>query len=171
VRGVAAEVFAEQGVEVEYLVGTMIEIPRAALTACMIAEVAEFFSFERTTHADGFGVSRDDAGKFMPLYTGEELEIWPADPFETLDQEGVASCRVRHRARPQGPSGLKVVSAASTAATREREVLPSRRHGLRVVLALPHPVARSPRPGGDRGARRARAREVTPATDGWDGGP
>jgi pyruvate, orthophosphate dikinase len=90
VRGVAAEVFAEQGVTVEYLVGTMIEIPRAALTACKIAEVAEFFSFGTNDLTQmTFGVSRDDAGKFMPLYTSEEHEIWPADPFETLDQEGV----------------------------------------------------------------------------------
>ncbi|HOT24399.1 MAG TPA: pyruvate, phosphate dikinase [Thermoleophilia bacterium] len=90
VRGVAAEVFAEQGVEVDYLVGTMIEVPRAALTADEIAEVAEFFSFGTNDLTQmTLGVSRDDAGKFLPLYTSEQLEIWPADPFETLDQDGV----------------------------------------------------------------------------------
>ena len=90
VRAVAAEVFAEQGVELDYLVGTMIEIPRAALTACKIAEVAEFFSFGTNDLTQmTLGVSRDDAGKFMQLYTSEALEIWPSDPFETLDQEGV----------------------------------------------------------------------------------
>ncbi len=90
VRGIAAEVFAEAGVEVDYLVGTMIEIPRAALTADKIAEVAEFFSFGTNDLTQmTFGVSRDDAGKFLPLYTSEALEIWPADPFATLDQEGV----------------------------------------------------------------------------------
>jgi pyruvate,orthophosphate dikinase len=90
VREVAAKVFAEQGVEVDYLVGTMIEIPRAALTADQIAEVAEFFSFGTNDLTQmALGVSRDDAGKFLPLYTSEELEIWPADPFATLDQEGV----------------------------------------------------------------------------------
>jgi pyruvate,orthophosphate dikinase len=90
VRAIAAEVFAEQGVEVEYLVGTMIEIPRAALTADKIAEVAEFFSFGTNDLTQmTLGVSRDDAGKFLPLYTSEALEIWPADPFATLDQEGV----------------------------------------------------------------------------------
>jgi pyruvate,orthophosphate dikinase len=90
VRGVAADVFAEQGTEVDYLVGTMIEIPRAALTADEIAEVAEFFSFGTNDLTQmTLGVSRDDAGKFLPLYTSEALEIWPADPFATLDQSGV----------------------------------------------------------------------------------
>jgi pyruvate,orthophosphate dikinase len=90
VRRVAAEVFAEQGVTVDYLVGTMIEVPRAALTADQIAEVAEFFSFGTNDLTQmTFGVSRDDAGKFLPLYVSEEKEIWPSDPFATLDQEGV----------------------------------------------------------------------------------
>ena len=88
VRAVAAEVFAERGMEVEYLVGTMIEIPRAALTADKIAGVAEFFSFGTNDLTQmTYGVSRDDAGKFLPPYLKEE--IWPADPFATLDQEGV----------------------------------------------------------------------------------
>ena len=88
VRQVAAEVFAERGMEVEYLVGTMIEIPRAALTADKIAGVAEFFSFGTNDLTQmAYGVSRDDAGKFLPPYLKEE--IWPADPFATLDQEGV----------------------------------------------------------------------------------
>jgi pyruvate,orthophosphate dikinase len=88
VREVAEEVFAQQGVRVEYLVGTMIEVPRAALTAGEIAQEAQFFSFgtndlTQTT----LGVSRDDAGKFLPVYL--ERVIWPADPFATLDVEGV----------------------------------------------------------------------------------
>ena len=88
VRDTAAAVFAEQGVEVDYLVGTMIEIPRAALTADKIAETAEFFSFGTNDLTQmTFGISRDDAGKFLGQYLEEE--IWPADPFETLDQEGV----------------------------------------------------------------------------------
>ena len=90
VRSVAADVFAEQGVAVDYLVGTMIEIPRAALTADKIAEVAEFFSFGTNDLTQmTLGVSRDDAGKFLPLYVSEDKEIWPADPFASLDQEGV----------------------------------------------------------------------------------
>jgi pyruvate,orthophosphate dikinase len=88
VRDTAAAVFAEQGLEVDYLVGTMIEIPRAALTAGEIAETAEFFSFGTNDLTQmTFGISRDDAGKFLPLYLREE--VWPADPFETLDQSGV----------------------------------------------------------------------------------
>ncbi len=90
VRGAAAAVFAEQGVPIDYLVGTMIEIPRAALTADKIAEEAEFFSFGTNDLTQmTFGVSRDDAGKFLPLYVSEEKSIWPADPFATLDVEGV----------------------------------------------------------------------------------
>ncbi len=90
VRDTAADVFEKWGCTVDYMVGTMIEIPRAALTAGQIAEAAEFFSFGTNDLTQmTFGVSRDDAGKFLPLYTSEELEIWPADPFATLDQEGV----------------------------------------------------------------------------------
>ncbi len=88
VRKVAEEVFEKYGLKVNYLVGTMIELPRAAITADQIAEVAEFFSFgtndlTQTT----FGLSRDDAGKFLPYYV--EHDILPRDPFEAIDQEGV----------------------------------------------------------------------------------
>lgn len=88
VRKVAKEVFKEKGKKVNYLVGTMIELPRAALTADEVAESAEFFSFgtndlTQTT----FGLSRDDAGKFLPYYV--EREVLPHDPFESLDQNGV----------------------------------------------------------------------------------
>ena len=90
VRATAEAVFAEQGVTVDYLVGTMIEVPRAALTAGTIAEEAEFFSFGTNDLTQmTFGVSRDDAGKFLPLYVSEEKNIWPADPFSTLDADGV----------------------------------------------------------------------------------
>ncbi|MDW7644398.1 MAG: pyruvate, phosphate dikinase [Desulfuromonadales bacterium] len=85
---VADEVVARYGVKVEYLIGTMIELPRAALTADEIAKEAEFFSFgtndlTQTT----YGLSRDDAGKFLPFYV--EREIYPNDPFVALDQSGV----------------------------------------------------------------------------------
>ena len=88
VRETAEKVFKAKGKRVNYLVGTMIELPRAALTADEIAEVAEFFSFgtndlTQTT----FGLSRDDAGKFLPMYV--DKEIIPRDPFESLDQNGV----------------------------------------------------------------------------------
>jgi pyruvate,orthophosphate dikinase len=88
VRTVAEEVFAEKGDKIDYLVGTMIEIPRACLVADQIAEVAEFFSFGTNDLTQmGFGYSRDDAGKFLPIYI--EKGILKADPFQVLDQEGI----------------------------------------------------------------------------------
>ncbi len=88
VRRVASEVFERAGESVEYLVGTMIELPRAALTANRIAEVAEFFSFGTNDLTQtAMGLSRDDAGRFLPFYV--EKKIFPDDPFQTLDQEGV----------------------------------------------------------------------------------
>ncbi|MCZ4694120.1 pyruvate, phosphate dikinase [Ancylomarina euxinus] len=88
IRETAAAVFAEKGIEVDFLVGTMIEIPRAALTADQIAEYAEFFSFGTNDLTQmGFGYSRDDAGKFLPIYI--EKGILKHDPFQVLDQEGI----------------------------------------------------------------------------------
>ena len=84
----AKAVMAEMGTTVEYMVGTMIEIPRAALTADKIAAVAEFFSFGTNDLTQmAFGYSRDDAGGFIPFYI--ENKILDDDPFEKLDQEGV----------------------------------------------------------------------------------
>ncbi len=88
IRKIARLVFDEHGREVEYLVGTMIELPRAALTADRIAEVAEFFSFgtndlTQTT----YGISRDDAGSFLPYYV--EHGIYKDDPFQVMDRDGV----------------------------------------------------------------------------------
>jgi pyruvate,orthophosphate dikinase len=88
VRETAAVVFAETGLEVDYLVGTMIEVPRAAITADQIAETAEFFSFgtndlTQTT----LGMSRDDYGGFIGYY--QENDIVPNDPFQTIDLDGV----------------------------------------------------------------------------------
>jgi len=88
VRRVAGEVIKETGVEVEYLVGTMIEIPRAALVADKLSETAEFFSFGTNDLTQmTFGYSRDDAGSFLPEYV--EKKILPRDPFESVDQDGV----------------------------------------------------------------------------------
>ncbi len=88
VRRVAAEVMEETKQKIEYVVGTMIELPRAALTAGKIAEVAEFFSFGTNDLTQtAFGISRDDSGKFLPFYM--EHQILENDPFQVLDQEGV----------------------------------------------------------------------------------
>ncbi len=81
-------IFAERGDKVEYMVGTMIEIPRAALTADKVAEEAEFFSFGTNDLTQmTFGYSRDDANKFLPIYI--EKGILKNDPFQVLDQTGV----------------------------------------------------------------------------------
>ena len=88
VHGVAKQIEGETGEVIEYLVGTMIELPRAALTADKIAQEAQFFSFgtndlTQTT----MGMSRDDAGRFLPTYVDRKL--YADDPFQVLDQEGV----------------------------------------------------------------------------------
>jgi pyruvate, orthophosphate dikinase len=90
IEKVAAAVFAETGKTIEYSIGTMIELPRAAITADKIAEAADFFSFgtndlTQTT----FGLSRDDAGKFLPHYV--EQGILAKDPFVSIDVEGVGA--------------------------------------------------------------------------------
>lgn len=108
VRRVAGNVQEETGVHVDYLVGTMIEIPRAAVTADLIAHAAEFFSFgtndlTQTT----FGVSRDDAGKFLRDYL--EKGIWAHDPFQKLDQEGVGELiRIGVRKGREARADLKI---------------------------------------------------------------
>ncbi|MFH1489072.1 MAG: pyruvate, phosphate dikinase, partial [Pseudomonadota bacterium] len=84
----ADEVFKQEGISVEYMVGTMIEIPRAAITAGNIAEAAQFFSFGTNDLTQmTYGYSRDDIGSFLPDYL--EKNILPGDPFQSLDQEGV----------------------------------------------------------------------------------
>jgi pyruvate,orthophosphate dikinase len=107
---VCEEVIARYGVKVEYLIGTMIELPRAALTADEIAREADFFSFgtndlTQTT----FGLSRDDAGKFLPFYV--ESGLLPEDPFVSLDQDGVGllvrmGCEKGRATRPNIKLGI-----------------------------------------------------------------
>ena len=90
-REVAEKVIKEKAVKIKYLVGTMIEVPRAALLADKIADVAEFFSFGTNDLTQmTLGMSRDDAGRFLPDYVDEKKAgILKSDPFQSLDQEGV----------------------------------------------------------------------------------
>ena len=105
---VATQVMGEQGMTVEYHVGTMIELPRAALMAESIAEHADFFSFgtndlTQTT----FGLSRDDSGRFLPTYI--ERRILPEDPFQMLDREGVGQLvRIGSERGRAAKPGLKI---------------------------------------------------------------
>ena len=88
IQKVAEEVFAEEGVRIDFEIGTMIEIPRAALTADKIATEAEYFSFGTNDLTQmTFGYSRDDIASFLPAYL--EKKILKVDPFQVLDQNGV----------------------------------------------------------------------------------
>ncbi len=90
VRRVADEVMEKRGQKVEYLVGTMIEVPRAAVTSDKVAEEAQFFSFGTNDLTQlTFGYSRDDAGKFLPEYVARK--ILPIDPFVSIDPDGVGA--------------------------------------------------------------------------------
>jgi len=90
VREVAAAVFAERGRKVKYLVGTMIEVPRGAITAAEVAKHAEFFSFGTNDLTQmTFGVSRDDIGAVLNAYVARE--IWSVDPFVSIDRDGVGT--------------------------------------------------------------------------------
>ena len=110
VKATAEKVKAEKGCELKYLVGTMIEIPRAALTADEIAKEAEFFSFGTNDLTQmTFGFSRDDAGSFLPSYY--EKQIFDNDPFERIDQVGVGklvdmACKLGRSTRPDIHLGI-----------------------------------------------------------------
>ena len=161
VRSTAERVFSERNQRVKYLVGTMIEVPRAAVTAGAIAESAEFFSFgtndlTQTT----FGLSRDDVPKVLASYI--EREVYTVDPFVSIDREGVGSlmktavsagpghpgqAQARHLRRARGRSGLG-------------GVLPRDRARLRLLLALP--VAHSQAGGGASGPAHGQVSGLTP---------
>ena len=88
IRDTAKQLFDEEGIEIPFHVGTMIEIPRAALTADLIAERAEYFSFGTNDLTQmTYGYSRDDIAGFLPVYL--EQKILKVDPFQVLDQDGV----------------------------------------------------------------------------------
>ncbi|MGE4343339.1 MAG: pyruvate, phosphate dikinase [Geoalkalibacter sp.] len=140
---IADGVIERLGAKVEYLIGTMIELPRAALTADEVATQADFFSFgtndlTQTT----FGLSRDDAGKFLPQYV--EQNILPNDPFVTLDQRGVGQlvemgCEKGRKARP----GIKLGICGEHGGDPE-SVIFCHRIGLDYVSCSPFrvPIAR-----------------------------
>jgi len=140
---VVEEVLNRYGIQVEYLIGTMIELPRAALTADEIAHEAEFFSFgtndlTQTT----FGLSRDDAGKFLPHYVNRE--VLAEDPFVVLDQEGVGQlikigCEKGRQTRP----GIKL-GICGEHGGEPRSVIFCHNSGLDYVSCSPYrvPIAR-----------------------------
>ncbi|MBR1896099.1 MAG: pyruvate, phosphate dikinase, partial [Pyramidobacter sp.] len=107
---VADTLIAEAGSDMKYLVGTMIEIPRAAVTADEIAQEAEFFSFGTNDLTQmTFGFSRDDAGKFLKYYY--DNKIYENDPFARLDQTGVGklvemACKLGRATRPDLHLGI-----------------------------------------------------------------
>jgi len=144
VRRVADEVMKQEGVRFRYLVGTMIEVPRGALTADEIAAVADFFSFgtndlTQTT----LGVSRDDAGRFLVPYV-DRFNIYPRDPFQSLDQDGVGALmklavEKARRARPDLKLGICGEHGGEPASVRFCHAI-----GLDYVSCSPYrvPVAR-----------------------------
>ena len=136
---VAAEVLQGEGVELDHLEwGTMIELPRAAVTAGEIAEAAEFFSFGTNDLTQtAFGFSRDDIGKFVGMY--EERKLVPANPFVTIDQPGVGRLMriaVRggtRREREPAPRDLR----RARRRPGDRGLLSRARARLRELLAVP----------------------------------
>jgi pyruvate,orthophosphate dikinase len=109
VRTVATEVLAGARAKFTYTIGTMIEVPRGALTADRIASAAEFFSFGTNDLTQtALGVSRDDAGRFLTPYVNE-FEIYPRDPFESIDEDGVGALMRIAVERGRGArKGLKI---------------------------------------------------------------
>ena len=167
VERVAKEVLEKAGMkDLKYMIGTMIEIPRGALTANEIAQVAEFFSFgtndlTQTT----LGMSRDDYTKFSKKY--EELKIFKADPFQTIDQEGVG--KLIEQAVKLGPQHQSETRDRHLRRTRRRSefggVLLSRRDGLRLLLAL----SRADRAAGGGAGRHQRRRQIRNDAHGVNG--
>ena len=136
VHRVAKEVMAEKKVKFDYLVGTMIEVPRGALTADEIAEDAEFFSFGTNDLTQtALGMSRDDSGNFLLPYI--ENEIVKKNPFATIDQTGVGQLmKIARREGPQDPPRHQARHLRRTRRrSRSREVLPQDRPELRQLLA------------------------------------
>ena len=156
---VGKEVMAREGTVVPYLVGTMIELPRAALLAGEIAETAEFFSFGTNDLTQTvFGLSRDDAASFVGTY--QRLGIFEHDPFVTLDVTGVGELvRIASRTRPRHPAGIEArhLRRAWRRSGFDR-LLPRGRARLCLVLALPR-ADRAPGRGASRAVGRVGKRD------------
>ena len=149
----AEQVFSERNDKIDYMVGTMIEVPRAAVTANQIAEVAEFFSFGTNDLTQmTLGFSRDDIGKFLPVYL--EKGILKNDPFQILDRNGVG--QLIREAVFKGRSTTRKTQMRHLRRARRRtfvgRVLPLRRAELRELLAVP----RAHRTSGGRTRRAQR---------------
>ena len=139
----AEAVFAEHGFKIDYLVGTMIEIPRACLVADKIAETAQFFSFGTNDLTQmGFGYSRDDAGKFLHQYV--EKGILPEDPFQVLDQEGIGQLVEMGIQRGRSARGDLKVGICGEHGGEPHSVEFCHRVGMNYVSCSPYrvPVAR-----------------------------
>jgi pyruvate,orthophosphate dikinase len=140
---VAREVMSENGADVEYLVGTMIEIPRAALIADQLATTAQFFSFGTNDLTQmTFGYSRDDAGTFLPEYV--DKKILPKDPFESIDQEGVGQLVRTGTERGRGANAKLKVGVCGEHGGDPDSIRFFRSVGLDYVSCSPYrvPVAR-----------------------------
>ena len=167
---VAAETMKEYGVKVKYLVGTMIEVPRGALTADEVATEAQFFSFGTNDLTQiTFGFSRDDVGKFLGVY--QEKKILERDPFQSLDTTGVGqlvqmACEKGRadRARPQ---------AGRLRRARRRSLvdplLPEGRPRLREHVAVSR-AGRAPRGGAGGAAGQGRRLADSTLTEWRTGG-
>ena len=140
VAATADRLIEEAGVEMKYTVGTMIEIPRAALTADEIAKEAEFFSFGTNDLTQmTFGFSRDDAGKFLDSYY--DRKIYESDPFAHLDQKGVGKLvkMAAELGRADPPAHQARHLRRARRRSRLRRVLPQRRPELRLLQPVPCP--------------------------------
>jgi pyruvate,orthophosphate dikinase len=139
----AEAVMKREGVHVPYLVGTMIEIPRAAIRADQIGRVAQFFSFGTNDLTQmTFGYSRDDAGKFLPEYV--QRRILPDDPFVTVDQEGVGDLMQMAVERGRGSRPDLKIGICGEHGGDPASVVFCHRLGLNYVSCSPYrvPIAR-----------------------------
>ena len=160
VERVAAETMKEYGVKVDYLVGTMIEVPRGALTADEVATEAQFFSFGTNDLTQlTYGFSRDDIGKFLGAY--QDKKILERDPFQSLDATGVG--QLVQMAVREGPGDAPDAEARRLRRARRRPVvdplLPEGGPELRQHVAVPRAGGAA---GGGAGGDVGQGRRLAP---------